>query len=164
MAVLDVFFSGDARAISLGSRIMELAGNHQRNPMDQMSDETLLMWCKQDPATRFAALASATSVFGVSTNGIPTSWTSRGSLLVHRAPDPIAVMGTIVARLRPTIWSGSRATIMESNANLLRQFDARGNDELAAFIDTEIVRLLREAAAQREWETTHDRARDEMFE
>jgi len=73
-------------------------------------------------------------------------------------------MRAIAARLRPNLWSGSRYTMLESNAKLLEQFDTRGNAELAAFIETEKTNLLKEAAAECEWETKHDRGRDDRFE
>ncbi|MGO8847982.1 MAG: hypothetical protein ACLQFI_22195 [Methylocella sp.] len=163
-AVLDEFFTGDEKAIALGSRIIEEASTHQQNPTDQVSDATLLAWCERNPIARFPAIALAVSCFGVLADYIPSSWNHRASVLVHSAPDPIAVMRAFAARLRPSVLRGSRSTILETNAKFLEQFDIHGNAKLAAFIETEKASLLREAAADREWETKYDKGRDERFE
>jgi hypothetical protein len=107
--------------------------------------------------------ASAVSVSAVSIDG-SNSWTSRASLLVHKAPNPVAVMRAITNGFRSNSWNDSQSTMLESKAKLLEQFDIRGNPDLAAFIETEKTNLLREAAAAREWETEHDKRRDERFE
>jgi len=73
-------------------------------------------------------------------------------------------MREIVARFYPTSWSGSRSTILETNAKLLEQFDTRGDASLATFITEQIARLLEEGRADREWETKRDKGRDERFE
>jgi hypothetical protein len=163
-AALDEFFTGDEKASALGSRILQDASYLQPTPLDQVSDTALLEWCQQNPVARFPAIASAVSAFGVSANHNPTSWTPRASALVHSAPNPVAVMQAFAARLRPRSWSGSRATILETNAKLLDEFDTRGKSKLAAFVDAEKASLLREAGAEREWETRRDKGRDERFE
>jgi hypothetical protein len=163
-AVLDALFVGDERAVRLGLRILEDASNSQQNPIDQVSDATLLDWCERDPAARFPLIASAVSVSAVSADDDSGRWTSRASLLVHKAPNPVAVIRAIAGRFRPSHWSGSLSTILELKAKLLEQFDTQGNPDLAAFIETEKTNLLKEAAAEREWETKHDKGRDERFE
>jgi hypothetical protein len=157
-AALDGFFTGSEKEIAIGSRIVEVASTHQQNPMDQVSDAMLLAWCERNPIERFPAIALAVS------NDNLSNWNRRASVLVHGAPDPIAVMRAFAARLRPNEWGSSRSTILEANAKLPEQFDTRGNAKLVAFIETEKTNLLKEAAADREWETKHDKGRDERFE
>lgn len=62
------------------------------------------------------------------------------------------------------VWSGSRSTILDANANLLDQFDTQGDRALAAFIASENEKLKNEAHAELEMETKVDEDRDERFE
>ena len=86
------------------------------------------------------------------------------SILVHNAPDRVAVMRAFTQRLRPGVWGGSLATILEANAKLLGEFETQDDLDLATFIEKEKASLLREAAREREFETQHDKSRDERFE
>jgi hypothetical protein len=163
-ALLDIFFCGGKDEITRGLRIIEWASYHQKNPMDRVSDAALLEWCQRDPATRFPTVAAAASILASAPGGNAAGLAPRAPLLVHSSPDPIAVMKAIAGQLRPTMWSGSRSTILEANAELLGQFDTRGNAELAAFVEAEKAKLRKEAEIEREWETKLDRSRDEKFE
>ncbi|HEY5236809.1 MAG TPA: hypothetical protein VIJ62_00390 [Rhizomicrobium sp.] len=163
-AALDAFFTGGAVEIALGSRILEEVSYLQPNPMDQIPQAGLIEWCQRDAVIRFPAIASSAAAFTLSADHNPSGWTPLASALVHNAPDTVAVMEALVERLRPRSWSGSRATILETNAKLLRSFDARGDVGLAAFIETAEADLLKEANAEREWENKRDRGRDERFE
>jgi hypothetical protein len=73
-------------------------------------------------------------------------------------------MQKLISRLRPMSWSGSRSAILQKNAALVDEFDARGNSTLAALIAAQQPILEREARENLSWETKHDRERDETFE
>ncbi len=50
------------------------------------------------------------------------------------------------------------------SADVLDQFDTRGNNSLAMFIAVQKEELRREASANLEWETGLHKNRDERFE
>jgi hypothetical protein len=163
-ATLDVFLTGDDKAIATGKRVIEQASGMQPNPVDAVSEVSLFAWCGENPAIRFPVAASVVSAFTVSRDGNLVNWAPIASRLVHSAPDPISVMRELVARFRPRMWSGSRSTILDANANLLDQFDTEGNGMLAAFIAAQKESLKKEALAELAWETKLDKDRDERFE
>lgn len=163
-ATLDSFFTGDERAVAVGANIVRQSSHHRPNPMDVVDGAVVLDWCRRDAGVRFPAVASAIGAFRVSQDDHPIEWAPIASALVHSAPDPTAVMREIVARFYPTSWSGSRSTILETNAKLSERFDTRGDVSLANFITEQIARLLEEGRADREWETKRDKGRDERFE
>lgn len=161
-AALDAFLGG--KEITAGKRVIEQATQMRRNPLDEVSETTLFAWCAENPTVRFPLAASVVSAFRLSNDHNPTNWSPIALRIVHSAPDPLAVMQELVTRLRPMMWSGSRSTILDTNANLLEQFDTRGNTGLAAFIATQKEILQAEARAELEWETKLDRNHDEQFE
>jgi hypothetical protein len=163
-AVLDAFLTRDDKAVAAGAHFIQQSCQLQPNPMDEVSEGALFEWCADDPISRYPAVASVVSVFTLRTDGNPTSWTPIASRLVHGAPDPIAVMSTLIARFRPMIWSGSRSPILETGTILLDQFDVQGNVELAAFIALQKTKLQQEARDYLDWETKLDKDRDERFE
>lgn len=163
-ATLDAFLTGDDKAIGAGRDLLTQLGDLHSNPVDELSEASLLQWCGEAPVTRFPIAASIISAFVLSNDQNPVNWTPIASRLVHGAPDPIAVMRELVGQLRPRSWSGARSTLLDRNANLLDQFDTRGNAALAMFIAIQKESLQKEARAELEWETKLDRGRDERFE
>jgi hypothetical protein len=164
LAVLDGLLTGDANSIRFGKIVIEEASQIRSSPMDVVSEATLFEWCDVDPSARFPIAASVVSTFLAPADSNPQEWAPISSRLVHSAPDPIAVMRELVARVRPLIWSGSRAAILSGNANLLDRFDTQGNAMLAAFIAMQKKSIQAEARAELEWETKLDMDRDERFE
>ncbi|MGX7002359.1 hypothetical protein [Caballeronia sp. KNU42] len=118
-AVLDALLTGNPTAVSASVRLIDQSSHRQQNPMDEVSESTLLKWCSEDPVNRYPAVASVVSVFTLTADQNPSAWSPVAARLVHGAPDPLAVMGAFVARLRPMMWSGSRSTILQTNAMLL---------------------------------------------
>lgn len=163
-ATLDTFLTGNDKAIAPGRRMIEEASESASNPLDAVSEGALFAWCSEDPAVRHSVAASVVSVLAPASDRNSGGWAPVASRLVLSAPDPIAVMRELVARCRPMTWSDSRATILDTNANLLDQFDTQGNETLAAFIAMEKESLQREARAELESETKRDKDHDERFE
>jgi hypothetical protein len=159
-----VFAAWVSASTILLTDVIEQASRKQPNPMDAVNKATLFAWCSENPAARFPVAASIVSAFAVSSDHNPVNWAPIASRLVHSAPDPIAVMRELVARLRPTSWRGSRSTILDANANLLDQFDTHGNAALAAFIAMQKECLQNEARADLEWGTKFNQDHDQRFE
>ena len=158
---LDGFLIGNQKLVAAGMRAIKFAES-QSGPIEVVSEE-LLSWCEENPLARFPLAVSVVPVFEQSADK-PPIWNPLAVVLVHRAPDPVAVMKQLIGQLRPRVWSGSRSTILDVNANLLDQFDTRGNTALAALLASAKDELGEEARAQLKWETELDRDRDERFE
>ncbi|HZZ80963.1 MAG TPA: hypothetical protein VFE62_20850 [Gemmataceae bacterium] len=163
-AALNALLTGDDKAISAGASLIRHSAELQPNPMDQISEDVLFNWCQEDPEQRFPAAALVVAAFTLSPEHNPVEWTPIAFRLVHGAPNPASVMKTLIERLRPMMWSGSRSTILESNAGMLDRFDIQGNNALAVLIAAEKESLRREAREYLDWETKLDRERDERFE
>jgi hypothetical protein len=84
--------------------------------------------------------------------------------LIESAPEPVAVLRAFVARFAPRSWSGSRAAIIESNAQLLTILEDSGRANLAYVARQERERLLSEAREQRRQESEWSRRENERFE
>jgi hypothetical protein len=69
-----------------------------------------------------------------------------------------------VARFSPHSWSGSRAAIIEANAQLLTVEEESADATLAHMARQERERLLSEARGERRWESEWRRREDERFE
>ena len=165
MATLDALLTGDGKSSALGIEILDEISQLQPNPMGQVAESALLEWSARDATARFPIIASSAPIFHMSGGDRnPIGWTPFAITLIQASPDPVAVMRAYAARLRPTSWSGSRATILEANANLLRNWDAAGDVGLKAFVETAQADLMAEAKAEREWENKRNSARDERFE
>jgi hypothetical protein len=163
-AALDAFLTGYDEGNTANTNAIARTTYLRQNPLDQVSEAALFEWCGDDPARRFPAAASLVSGFTLSGDHNPSGWAPIALRLVHSAPDPIAVMRELIARLLPMAWSGSRSAILQKNATLLDEFDVEGNMALAAFIQSQKAGIQKEAQEYREWETKQDKDRDERFE
>lgn len=163
-AALDALLTGDERSIEIGKHLVGQAGYLLTNPMDEISEGELFEWCDENPAIRFPTVASVVSAFTLSSDHNPAGWAPIASRLVHSAPEPVAVMQVLVERFRPMSWSGSRSTILGTNAGLLDRFDTQGDAALEIFIAAQKQSLEKEAQQSLEWETKIDKDRDERFE
>jgi hypothetical protein len=163
-AMLDALLTGDEKAVKAGASLISQSNHLRQNQMDEVSEDLLFDWCFEDPANRLPALALLISAFTLAADYVPNSWTPLALRLVHSAPDPLSVMEIYIKRLRPMSWRGSRSAMLQNNANLLDQFDVRGNAALAALIEAGKVELRREADEHLEFTTTLDREHDQRFE
>jgi hypothetical protein len=62
------------------------------------------------------------------------------------------------------MWSGSRASILESNAVLLDQLETYPEPDVAEFVAQEKIRIAKEIEAERRFEKLTARDKDERFE
>ena len=100
-ATLDAFLTGDEKAISAGRAIIAELGELRPSPIDELSEATLFEWCGEDPVVRFPIAASVVSAFRVSGDHNPVAWAPIASRLVHSAPDPIAVITSLLNAFVP---------------------------------------------------------------
>jgi len=162
-AALDGLCAGDAAELKRGIRLIEQIRSYNKNPLDAVPDNELFGWCDQEPAARYPAVAAAITISSSADETGPR-WTNRAIRLLEKAPDRVAVLKQFIRLFRPTSWSGSRATIMASNAKLLDELEEHQDPVVAEFVAQEKVRFAKEIEAERRAETLEDRAIDERFE
>jgi hypothetical protein len=162
-AVLDALFEGDEQDKRSGLKVFGHLDEHRSNPVDVISCEELIAWCDQDREKHYVLAASiVTFARRVEERG-SLIWSEQAKALLVNAPDPKSVLAVFVERFQPKMWSGSRAAIVEANAQLLDTFEFDISGELKLFV-TESKGLARDIAADRRWETERDRNLDERFE
>ncbi len=162
---LDVFFGNGAEdeenIVDVDS--FDDISENRKNPLDAVTDDVVLDWCAQGSAERYVSIANAISCFRAGKDS-PVGWTPIALKLLEVAPDPLAVLEVYIERFSPRSWSGSRAAIMESRVRLLDNLEHHSNPAIAARAVQKRPELQADVARTREWETMHDRERDERFE
>jgi hypothetical protein len=96
--------------------------------------------------------------------GEPLTWTDQAVTLLEHAPDRRCVLETFAQRFMPMSWSGSRASIMEANAELLDSLDPIVVSDLQPFIAEMRRALLHQVSQERVWEAQRERTENERFE
>ena len=117
-ATLDGLCGGDNEELDRGIRILCDAGI-RKTPLTAVTEVDLLRWCAAEPETRYSALAAVVTTTE-NVQGKPPRWASLALRFLESAPEPAIVLREFVRRFMPSgVWSGSLATILESNATLL---------------------------------------------
>lgn len=163
-AVLNALFAGDEKDQQAGFGVFNHLGDHQDNPADTISCEALIAWCEGDRGRRYPLAASVITFARRPEASGPQVWSEQAMALLASTPDPRSVLTVLLARFRPMHWSGSRAALMEANAQLLDHLESYVPSDVMPFITETKIELAREVASERQWETEKDRARDERFE
>lgn len=164
MDMLDELFSGDPKSQRGSVRLMRTLSQFRVDPLAGVGDDVIIRWCDGDPETRYPIAAAVGLLFKRPSDKAPHEWTSLPSRLLLTAPDPEAVFSEIVTRLRPSSWSGSRATKLESRLQLLEQLDISGFPQLLTGFAEAKATLMREIEEERQRETEEDSARSGRFE
>jgi hypothetical protein len=162
--ILDELFSGDKKECRKSVELINDLRRFNKNPLDTVSDDELVVWCDRNPSTRYPLAASVVTLYSRGNDTEPHAWSSLAHRLLKSAPDPDAVLGIVVRRLRPSHWSGSLATKLESRLKLLEQFDVGETAGLIVSLEAAKVDLQRWIAAERKSELELDRARSGRFE
>ena len=81
-----------------------------------------------------------------------------------RAAEPRAILNEIVHRLRPTSWSGSLASKLETRLKLLGDLSVGDAPDLKAALEEAKDLLRKQIDGQRQYETKEDKARSGRFE
>jgi len=144
--------------------MFEVPAHYHGHPISQIEDDVIANWCAENPSRNFVAAATSIIYSTTSGNGPGLAWTELALRLLQNAPDPLDVLRAFAARFSPHSWSGSRAAIIEANAQLLLLQEESVNTNLARLARQERKRLLSEAREERRRETEQSRHRDERFE
>lgn len=166
MAALDAFLR-PSEHLSGHSTILAMFNDvpyFPRHPIMEVAEDTVLGWCAKDPGRNFPAAATSVPYSRAVSDGTGLGWSDLALRMLERAPEPLRVMKSFIDRFAPHSWSGSRASIIETNAKLLTAFEQSGDKELARFSHVELKRLLDYARREREWEIEISRDSDQCFE
>ncbi|MCI0146673.1 hypothetical protein KNO81_12320 [Paraburkholderia sediminicola] len=163
-SVLDALFTGEDTRQRAYLRLFDHFDGHRGNPADAISCDALVAWCEGDREHRYLLAASLITLACRPEASGPQIWTDQATAILTRAPDPKGVLAVFVKRFRPTTWSGSRAALMEANAQLLDSLESDIPSGLMGFVIEAKAQLAQEVARARQRETEEDRARDERFE
>ena len=162
--VLATLFGGSEHERHASAAMMRWFGEHRGNPLDAIPENEMIAWCDDEPASRYATMASVVSYLRGSEEDAASQWSTVALTFLRRAPDPVAVARVFAGRFRPRSWSGSRAAILEGRRGLLTELETGANPALATFAKEEGVRLTDEIEAERKWEAEQDRKTDERFD
>ena len=162
--VLNALFEGNEEDQQEGMDVFVHLDDDQVNPANSISHEALIAWCEWDPERRYPLAASIITFARPSEENGPPVWSEQANALLARAPDPRSVLAVFIERFKPRSWSGSRATAIEANAQLLNSLDPLVAPDLMPFTTEAKGNLAQLVARERQDETKYDQARDERFE
>lgn len=163
-AILDVLFAGNERDQRVAVSAFEHRHHHGGNPADVIPREALVAWCEGDREHRYPLAASIITFARRPEASGPLVWSEQAKALLARARDPRSVLAVFIERFHPMTWSGSRAALIESNAQLLDGLESLVSSEVMPFVTEAKAQLAHDVARERQWETRRDRTRDERFE
>jgi hypothetical protein len=140
------------------------ARSHFRRTADVISNDALLTWCAQHPASRYALAAGLVQFAVRAADGEGLAWSEQARLLLKHAPDCKPVLAAFIDRFSPTSWSGSRAVLIEGNARLLDALNGLVPSSVMSFVEQNRRRLGNVIEEERKQELSHARISDERFE
>lgn len=163
-AVLDSFFLDESLEKLVAISVFYRLGGHRKNPADRISCDAMVAWCEGDRDRRYPLMASIITFARCSEASGVLEWSEQAESILARAPNLRSVLEVFIERFRPMTWSGSRASIMDANAQLLGRLELYVTPELMPFVNHAQAQLALEVARERQRETEYDRVRDESFE
>jgi hypothetical protein len=162
IVALDAFLTGsEAREREIFG-FFDMTGANHPHPLDPVGIPTLVGWADRDPVARYPSIARVIRLFTAVREN--TTWNPAIAELIRGAPNPLEVAAAVIERLRPHSWSGSYASVLELNGNLLDTLENGGHVSVIRFVEEQKALLLAEAGEARTAETDRDRRRDERFE
>jgi hypothetical protein len=164
LVMLDELFSGDEKSRKASVKLLNDLTRFNRTSLDAVPDGVILDWCSRDPATRYPIAAACMPLFRRANHQEPHAWTDLPRKLLENAPDARAVLSEIAYRLRPTSWSGSLATKLESRLALLSDLPVGDVPELKAALEQAKDHFRDQIERERRHETERDKARSSRFE
>jgi hypothetical protein len=162
--MLDELFSGDEKSRKESVRLLTNLTRFNKNTLDGVPGDVVLNWCSVDPGARYPIAAACMTLFRRANDREPHAWTDLPRQLLERAPEPRLVLNEIVHRLRPTSWSGSLASKLETRLKLLEELPVGNAPGLSAALEEAKDVLRKQIHEQRRRETQEDKARNSRFE
>lgn len=139
--------------------------NHNRsNPLNLISDKTILSWCAIDPEPRYPAIASILDTFRGNDETHELEWKPIVHKLISEAPNLKLVLEGLSMSIYPSSYQGSIANVHEKRLPLFESLQKHNNPNIAKWAKARFVALLKQIEKEREWEKGHFSDRDERFE
>lgn len=154
------------REISDFKRSRIFSSNFERgeNPLNRISDQTLIDWCDQDLENRYPLIADAIQPFEKCAETGNMVWRKIVYSLLEKAPDLKSILDNLTGSIRPGGWSGSLADILQTRLTLFEELKDHPNEEVRSWSKGQLSSLRREIESTREWEDKRNRDIDESFE
>ncbi|MBZ9993147.1 hypothetical protein [Mesorhizobium sp. BH1-1-4] len=161
---LDEMVAGTERDRNKSIGVIHDTMHHHPNPVSAVPDDVILAWCAADPDLRYPFAAAVALLFEQPGDKSSLAWRPIAKALLERAPDPVAVLKTIIENLWPTSFEGSLATEYEMRFHLLDRLDIGTQPTLLAAHQEARTKLAAAAETERRRELQEDRAESSRFE
>ncbi|HGM6309374.1 TPA: hypothetical protein ACKP8D_001805 [Pseudomonas putida] len=163
-AVLDSLFSDESLEKLVATSVFYRLGHHRKSPADRIPCDEMVTWCEKDPDRRYPLMASIVTFARCSEASDTLEWSEQAQSILTNAPNPRGALEVFINRFRPMSWSGSRASILDANAQLLNKVKSYIAPDFMPFVTEAQMQLAQDVARERQRETRVDRVRDERFE
>jgi hypothetical protein len=154
---LDELCGGNSNELDKGVHMLH---SLRQNPLDSIPENELFVWCDNEPATRYPAVASAMTAYTGKHVNEPKHWTARALHLLERAADRVDICRRYVAQIEIT-W---HTPMLEQLVKLLDEVHIPSDAALVNFVAKEKARLRDLVEARRLAEGTACRVQNERFE
>lgn len=157
---LDAFLQN---GIDLNHRLFRRLSEHE-NPISTINIDIITKWSESNPLIRYPLVASAMLPFKNNEDGEVLEWTPLALEMINNFSNPIIILNEFKSALRPFVWSGSRAEIMQKRLRLISDLKTHNNPIIASWANEEEKLFTEEILHEREWELKSIRDQNESFE
>lgn len=135
-------------------------------PLSTIDVADLIEWCQQrNQPDVWGLVASGIRLWGQGRgNRNGSSIASSAIEFLEAAPEPEPVLNAYADRIGPSMWSGSRADVMQPRADAIAKLTQHEREEIAKAAKSVLDRLAMEIECERVHETQRDEEREQRFE
>jgi hypothetical protein len=163
-AFLDGFLGKETAHEHKMSGMFSIGERHSIDPLSEIDDDLIIEWCQINPTDRYPVVANTIKPYQISEQTGGVEWTSLSKKLVLNSSDPIIILNIYKAKLRPMMWSGSRADIMQEHLSLITELKEHNDSIVAGWAAQEEVEFRNEISVEKKWELEREKSNDERFE
>ncbi|MCM2291084.1 hypothetical protein NAC44_01915 [Allorhizobium sp. BGMRC 0089] len=140
--------------------------DQEQSLLMEISEETLLAWCKVSPIDRYPFAAATCDLFerSDSDGNHQASLSKIAIYLLNNAPDKRAIIKEYLPKISQTCWSGSYADILERRKPLLKALIIDGDPEITKTLSDAELQLQGDIDLWREHERQIERDVAASFE
>lgn len=140
-------------------------GVSEHSPLAGIDARLLLDWCvaNDDPSV-WETIAAGIRLWSQEEGSSEVGISKAALLLLDAAPDPSLVLEAYADRVEPSVWSGSRADIMQPKANLIGKLSAHSSSKIASAAVLVFQKLVSRIEHERQRDRIRDEEREQTFE
>ena len=137
-----------------------------RSPLAKVDVTDLIQWCRQrEDDSVWAELAYGLKHWSMSSNGQRGISVSAAAInFLEAAPDPEPVLEVFSENVTPSVWSGSRAEVMQPRADAIAKLTHHDRTDIASVARRVYSELLVEIEEIRKREQQRDEVVEQRFE